>query len=138
MKDFQFPTPPDPSVVPFYRRIPSVYYWWFGAVILLGLTIIWLPTQCTLENLNLPSQNAEEVTNLQKLNQDEDLEFRQDGLWYAIGLEDPFTGVAEAFHANGEVRSRTKIKDGVAYGLIEEWDENGTSVGPRFKDDTFQ
>ena len=45
------------------------------------------------------------------------------------------TGVAEAFHENGKLRSSTKIKDGKAYGLIREWDENGTSIGPRFKDE---
>jgi hypothetical protein len=132
MKDFEFPTPPEPEDIPFYRRIPTVYYWWFGAVFFLGLTVIWLPSQCTLDSLGLPEE-ADELEGFPKVDQDRDLEFREDQLWYSLGSNEPFTGVAEAFHPNGKVRSRTKIREGLAYGLIEEWDENGTVDGPRFK-----
>lgn len=69
------------------------------------------------------------------MDQDKELEFREDQLWYRIGATEPFTGVAEAFHDNGEVRSRTKVRDGLAYGLIEVWDENGTLTGPKFKNE---
>ena len=31
------------------------------------------------------------------------------------------------------MKTRTKFVDGVAIGLIEEWDMNGSTVGPRFK-----
>ena len=132
MKDFEFPTPPEPEDITFYRRIPTVYYWWFGAVFFLGLTVIWLPSQCTLDSLGLPEE-ADELEGFPKVDQDKDLEFREDQLWYSLGSNEPFTGVAEAFHPNGKVRSRTKIREGLAYGLIEEWDENGTVDGPRFK-----
>ena len=63
------------------------------------------------------------------LDQEKDLEFREDGLWYQIGSDSPFTGFADAFHKNGKIRSRTKVKNGLSYGLIEEWDENGTKKG---------
>lgn len=134
MKDFEFPTPPEPKEVPFYRRIPSVYYWWFGAVFFLGLTIIWLPSQCTLDYLD-STEVTDELQGFPKVDQDKELEFREDQLWYRIGAAEPFTGVAEAFHDNGEVRSRTKVRDGLAYGLIEVWDENGTLTGPKFKNE---
>ena len=58
-----------------------------------------------------------------------------DGLWYQIGSDSPFTGFADAFHKNGKIRSRTKVKNGLSYGLIEEWDENGTKKGTLFKDE---
>ncbi|MEE3060909.1 MAG: hypothetical protein VX371_04740, partial [Verrucomicrobiota bacterium] len=118
----------------FYRRIPSVYYWWFGAVFFLGLTIIWLPSQCTLDYLE-STEVTDELQGFPKVDQDKELEFREDQLWYRIGATEPFTGVAEAFHDNGEVRSRTKVRDGLAYGLIEVWDENGTLTGPKFKNE---
>ena len=76
-----------------------------------------------------------ELDGMEKLNQDEDLEFREDQMWYKIGAELPFTGLALSYHENGEIRSQTKIKEGEAYGLIEEWDENGTKKGAKFKDE---
>ena len=33
------------------------------------------------------------------------------------------------------MKLRTRIVDGKAIGLIEEWDENGTLKGVRFKDE---
>tara|TARA_B100002019_G_scaffold88610_1_gene76731 strand:- start:209 stop:355 length:147 start_codon:yes stop_codon:yes gene_type:complete len=46
--------------------------------------------------------------------------------------------VALSYHENGKIRSQTKIKEGKAYGLIEEWDENGTLKGTKFKDEFEQ
>jgi antitoxin component YwqK of YwqJK toxin-antitoxin module len=43
--------------------------------------------------------------------------------------------LALSYHENGKVRSQTKVKDGKAYGLIEEWDENGTRLGQSFKNE---
>ena len=74
MKDFEFPTPPEPKEVPFYRRIPSVYYWWFGAVFFLGLTIIWLPSQCTLDYLD-STEVTDELQGFPKVDQDKELNF---------------------------------------------------------------
>ena len=62
---------------------------------------------------------------------DKDLEFREDQLWYSLGSNE-LTGVA-SFSSEWKSRSRTKIREGLAYGLIQEWDENGTVDGPRFK-----
>ena len=86
MKDDPFPIPPGPEDMPAYRRIPSAYYWWFGSVVLLGITIIWLPSQCTMEGLNLPDRKAEELGSLKKVNQDKGMEFREDGFWYEARL----------------------------------------------------
>ncbi|MBP51878.1 MAG: hypothetical protein CMI27_01905 [Opitutae bacterium] len=133
MKDDPFPTPPGPEDIPVYRRIPTTYYWWFGSVVLLGITIIWLPTQCTMDSMNLPDRGVEDLSEFKKLDQDKGMEFREDGLWYEIGAKTAFSGLAEAFHQDGKLKSRTKIKNGTAYGLIEEWDENGTLKGTRFK-----
>ena len=47
---------------------------------------------------------------LEKVNQDKDLEFREDQVWYKIRDEVPFTGVALSYHENGKVRSQTKVK----------------------------
>ena len=52
-----------------------------------------------------------------------------------LGEKKPFSGLAISYHENGKRRSQTTVKDGVAYGLIEEWDENGTRLGANFKDE---
>ena len=62
-----------------------------------------------------------------------ELEFREDGLWYKIDQESPYDGAAVDFFENGKMKSRTKMVEGKAVGLIEEWDENGTIKGIRFK-----
>ena len=33
MNDFSFPDPPEAKDLPWYRRIPSLYYWWIGALL---------------------------------------------------------------------------------------------------------
>ena len=133
MQNYPFPDPPEPPVLPWYRRIPQAYLWWAGSVVFLGLTVIWLPSQCVLDDLGIPARGNAEEAGFPKLDQDNELEFRKDELWYKLNDEKPFTGFAETYHANGKIRSRTKVKDGVAYGLIEEWDENGTIKGTPFK-----
>ena len=135
MKDFKFPDPPEPQDLSWYRRVPPMYYWWGGTVVFLGLTIIWLPSQCVLNDLEVPERGNPEENAYKNLNQEKDLEFREDGLWYEIKSESPFTGFADAYHSNGKIRSRTKVRDGLAYGLIQEWDENGTLLGTLFKDE---
>ena len=134
MEDFKFPDPPDPKNLPWWRRIPPMYYWWLASIVLLAFAFVWLPSQCTLDYLD-STEVTDELQGFPKVDQDKELEFREDQLWYRIGATEPFTGVAEAFHDNGEVRSRTKVRDGLAYGLIEVWDENGTLTGPKFKNE---
>jgi len=133
MTENPFPNPPEgrKSLLP--RSIPSVV-WWVVAIVLLGIAIIWLPTQCISIDTNLSDQKEESTKELSIANQDKELEYREDDLWYRVGSQETFSGVAVAYHEdNVTVRSRTKLKDGKAYGLIEEWDENGTLKGRRFK-----
>ena len=138
MEDFKFPDPPDPKDLPWWRRIPQMYYWWGASIVLLAIAFIWLPSQCTMDAFNLPQGKVNDLEGLEKVNQDKDLEFREDQVWYKLGDEVPFTGVALSYHENGKIRSQTKIKEGKAYGLIEEWDENGTLKGTKFKDEFEQ
>ncbi len=135
MKNYPFPDPPEAPDLPWYKRIPPVYYWWMGAFALLGVTVVWLPSQCALDDLGVPDRGNSEENNFSKLDQDKELEFRKNGLWYEIDSNASFSGFAEAYYPNGSLRSRTKVKEGVAYGLIEEWDENGTKLGTPFKDE---
>ena len=88
-----------------------------------------------MDAFTLPQGETEDLSNLEKVDQDKDLEFREDQMWYKIGGDSPFTGLALSYHKNGKVRSQTKVKEGKAYGLIEEWDENGTRLGQNFKNE---
>ena len=72
---------------------------------------------------------TDDESGLKLVNQDRDLEFRKDGLWYELESNLSFSGVAASYHSNGKLKSRTKIRNGIAYGLIEEWDENGSIQG---------
>ena len=129
-----FPDPPEgrSSLLPF--SIPPVA-WWVLAFVLVGIAIIWLPTQCVSSDESLSEEKEESPDNSPIANQDKELEYREDGLWYEIGSGEAFSGFAASYYENGSMKTRTKIKDGEAYGLIEEWDENGTLTGPRFKDE---
>ena len=135
MSEFQFPSPPEPLPEPFYKRIPKTYLWWGLGVLLMGFAIIILPSQCGADSLGLPERKSEDLQSMSRVDQDKDLEFRDDELWYKVGDEIPFTGLAIAYHDNGKIRSQTKIKEGAAYGLIEEWDRNGTRLGTNFKNE---
>jgi antitoxin component YwqK of YwqJK toxin-antitoxin module len=75
------------------------------------------------------------MNSLPQADQSKDLEFREDGLWYLIDQESPYDGAAVDFYENGTMKSRTKMIGGTAVGLIEEWDENGTVRGTRFKNE---
>ncbi|MAL84989.1 MAG: hypothetical protein CMI23_01345 [Opitutae bacterium] len=135
MTEKKFPDLPDPTEIPKPRMFSSVVYWWIGTILLLGFTIIWLPSQCTSNEISGYNQDENSIESLPQVNQNQDLEFREDGLWYQIGKDVPFNGAAVDFHENGVMKSRTKIVEGTAVGLIEEWDENGTIRGVRFKDE---
>ena len=130
-----FPDPPEAKGSRFPRNLPPVA-WWILAFVMVGVAIFWLPSQCVS---NITDSTVEEdgaTPQLPELNQDKDLEFREDGLWYQVGSQETFSGVAVDYHEdNVTVRSKTKLRDGKAYGLIEEWDENGTLKGQLFKDE---
>ena len=135
MEDFKFPDPPDPKNIHWWRKIPPMYYWWLASIVLLAFAFVWLPSQCSMDAFTLPQGETEDLSNLEKVDQDKDLEFRKDQTWYKIGGDSPFTGLALSYHENGKVRSQTRVKEGKAYGLIEEWDENGTRLGQNFKNE---
>ncbi len=135
MSEKKFPDLPEPADLPRPRLISSATYWWVGTFILLGLTIVWLPSQCSTEEIGQKKEGEDSIENLPQANQNKELEFREDGLWYKIGEDLPFSGAAVDLHDNGKMKSRTKIIEGAAVGLIEEWDENGTVKGVRFKDE---
>ena len=135
MTENPFPDPPEGRNPLFPRPLPPVV-WWVFAFVMLGIAIIWLPTQCISIDANSSGQEEESTKELPIANQDKELEFREDDLWYKVGSQETFSGVAVAYHEdNVTVRTRTKLKDGKAYGLIEEWDENGSLRGSRFKDE---
>ena len=135
MSDQKFPDLPDPTELPRSRLLSPTAYWWIGAILLIGLTIVWLPSQCATSNFSELDNKKDSIESLPQANQNTELEFRKDGLWYKIGGESAYSGAALDFHENGAMKSRTKIVDGKAIGLIEEWDENGTIQGIRFKDE---
>lgn len=129
-----FPDPPQGKDLLLKERVPPVF-WWVGAFALAGLTIIFLPMTCSTDGLNLPDRQIDPVEGMTVADQDKELEYREDGLWYEAGSNEPFNGAAVSYFAGGKMKSRTKIKDGAAYGLIEEWDENGSVRGNLFKDE---
>ena len=135
MSDQKFPDLPDPTELPRRQLLSPTAYWWIGAILLIGLTIVWLPSQCATSNFSELDNKKDSIESLPQANQNTELEFRKDGLWYKIGGESAYSGAALDFHENGAMKSRTKIVDGKAIGLIEEWDENGTIQGIRFKDE---
>ena len=126
-----FPDPPEGKTSKFPRSLPPVI-WWVLAFVMVGIAIFWLPEQCASSDES-PSALEEEKEELSAANQDKELEFRKDELWYEIGSGEAFSGIAESYYENGSMKTRTKVKDGKAYGLIEEWEDNGTLKGQRFK-----
>ena len=135
MSDQKFPDLPDPTELPRRQLLSPTAYWWIGAILLIGLTIVWLPSQCATSNFSELDNKKDSIESLPQANQNTELEFRKDGLWYKIGGESAYSGAALDYHENGAMKSRTKIMEGKAIGLIEEWDENGTIQGIRFKDE---
>ena len=80
-----------------------------------------------------PQEKQEDLNETAFVDQDKDLQQRGDGMWYKKEDGSLYSGLGVTFHLNGQKQTRTKFADGIAIGLIEEWDENGSSVGPRFK-----
>ena len=135
MSEQKFPELPDPGETPRSRFLSPVAYWWIGTIFFVGITIVWLPTQCSTEFIGEPAEKVDSIEELPQADQSKDLEYRQDGLWYKINQESPYSGAAVDFYEDGKMKSWTKIVEGKAVGLIEEWDENGTLKGVRFKDE---
>tara|TARA_B100002019_G_scaffold127640_2_gene109852 strand:- start:2992 stop:3408 length:417 start_codon:yes stop_codon:yes gene_type:complete len=135
MSKQKFPDLPDPTEIPRRRLSSTVTYWWIGTILLLGLTIVWLPSQCATSSFSEINMDNDSGENLAEANQNTELEYRKDDLWYKIGDDTPYNGYAIDFHENGKMKSRTSISEGKAVGLIEEWDENGSIRGVLFKDE---
>ncbi len=73
---------------------------------------------------------------LEAVDQDVDLEFRQDQLWYFVGAKVPFTGVAFSYYPETRAKkSRTVIVKGQPKGVINEWNPDGSRKGGGFADD---
>lgn len=100
---------------------------------MMGLVVIWLPSQCSFDALQFPEEELEDLNKEPFVDTTNDLEQRSDGMWYRIDGGELYTGVGVTFHPNGQKKTRTKYVDGLAIGLIEEWDGNGSQLGPRFK-----
>jgi len=131
-----FPTPPEAPDPTLWQRVSgSPYFWWFFAMFLMGLLVILLPSQCSFDGLQFAQEEAEDLENAPFVEQDKELELRLDGLWYKKTDELPYSGLGVVFHKNGEKRTRTKFSEGLAIGLIEEWDTNGSVLGPQFKNE---
>ncbi len=129
-----FPTPPDaPSLSLWQRMTSSMYFWWMLAFLLMGLAVILISSQCSTDAMNFPEPKSSNLDDLPFVDQDKELAKKSDGLWYRVGEVTPFDGLAVTFYPNGKKKTRTQFKEGLAIGLIEEWDANGSSVGPRFK-----
>jgi hypothetical protein len=134
MAEDKFPAPPEPTGdFPAERSSLSPILWWIAAGIALITFIFFIPSQCGLGNIETPSPAVTDPDGEPVADQETELELRKDQLWYKIGAEKPFTGAAVEMHPNGNMKSRTLMKDGISYGLIEEWDLNGSIVGPKFK-----
>lgn len=100
---------------------------------MLALLVIWLPSQCSYDAMQFPQENVVDLDKEPFVDQSNDLEIRRDGRWYLRKSNELYSGIGVTFHPNGQKKTRTKFIEGVATGLIEEWDANSTSIGPRFK-----
>ena len=141
MTEEKFPDIPEPPEseplesggLPVDRSNLRIALWWVAGLVSLFTIIIFMTSRCGVERLNLPGPTTADPADLPAADQDTELEFRKDQLWYKIGEDKPFSGAAVSRHPNGKMKSRTKVKEGAAYGLIEQWDANGSLLGPRFK-----
>ena len=136
MPDEKFSAPPEPTGdFPADRSSISPIVWWIAAGVALIIFIFFIQSQCGLENIETPSPAITDPNEQPVADQETELELRKDQLWYKIDAEKPFTGAAVEKYPNGKMKSRTLMKDGISFGLIEEWDVNGSIVGPKFKDE---
>ena len=134
-----FPTPPDAPVPTLWEKVSgSPYFWWFGAMFMMGLLVIWLPSQCSFDAIQFPQEEIEDLDKAHFVDANKDLQQRIDGMWYLKEDGTLYSGVGVTFHSNGQKKTRTKFVDGIAIGLIEEWDENGSLLGSRFKGEFSQ
>jgi hypothetical protein len=134
MPDDKFAAPPEPTGdFPVARSSLSPVVWWIAAGIALITFIFLITSQCGLGSIETPSPAVTDPNEQPVVDQETELELRKDQLWYKIDAGEPFTGAAVEKHPNGKMKSRTLIKDGTSFGLIEKWDVNGSIVGPKFK-----
>ena len=76
------------------------------------------------------------TVSMKAVDQDVDLELRQDQLWYLVGADLPFTGIAFSYYpGTRSKKSRTIISEGQPKGLIDEWNPDGSRKGGGFADD---
>ena len=47
------------------------------------------------------------------------------GIWFEVNSQEPFTGVAEDFFRNGQLRAKVEMKAGLYDGLVETYFESG-------------
>jgi len=129
-----FPTPPEaPDPTLWQRLTHSPYFWWFSAMLLLAILLMWLPSQCSFDALQFPQEKKVDLDKEESVDIDQELNQGKDGLWYHKSSGSVYTGVGSTYHPNGQRNTRRKFNEGLAIGLIEEWDANGTLLGPRFK-----
>jgi len=129
-----FPAPPEPPPPSAWQRLSaSPYFWWFAAIFLMGCVVFLFPSQCTFEAIQFPTEKRVDLDQSPFVDQEKELSMAGDGLWYKAGETVPYSGLGVTFHPNGEKKTRTQFAEGIAVGLIEEWDLNGSNLGPRFK-----
>ena len=129
-----FPTPPEaPNPTLWQKLTNSPYFWWFLAMLLLALLLMWLPSQCSFDALQSPQEKKVDLDQEDSVDIDQELSQAKDGLWYLKSSGEVYTGIGSTYHRNGQRNTRRKFNEGLAIGLIEEWDENGSLLGPRFK-----
>jgi hypothetical protein len=129
-----FPTPPEAPEPTLWQRLTnSPYFWWFSAMLLLALLLMWLPSQCSFDALQFPQEKNVDLDQEESVDIDQELSQAKDGLWYLKSSGEVYTGIGSTYHPNGQRNTRRKFNEGLAIGLIEEWDENGSLLGPRFK-----
>ena len=129
-----FPTPPDaPDPTLLQRLTGSIYFWWMTAFVLMGTAVIMISAQCSNDALQFPQEQLQDLEKLPFVDLDTELVRKPDGLWYGLSDGAAYNGLAVTFHESGGKKTRTRFKDGAPFGLIEQWDENGSLIGPRFK-----
>jgi len=129
-----FPTPPEaPDPTLWQRLTNSPYFWWFTAMFFLAVLLMWLPSQCSFDALQFPQEKKVDLDQEPTVNIEQELVQQADGLWYLKSSGEAYSGVGSTYHVNGQRKSRRKFVDGGTIGLIEEWDSNGSLLGPRFK-----